>query len=50
MFVVKKLTGQKSYFASDFQWCCLTDQVSPSVMQQVVSVESSSLLLHNTDA
>ena len=32
-------------FASDFQWCCLTDHGSPSVMQRVVSVESSSLLL-----
>ena len=33
------------FFASDFQWCCLTDQGSPSVMQHVVSVESPSLLL-----
>ena len=32
-----------SSFASDSQWCCLKDQGSPSVMQQVVSVESSSL-------
>ena len=36
-----------SSFASDFQWCFLTDQVSPSVMQNIVSVESSSLLLHS---
>ena len=36
-----------SSFASDFQWCCLTDQGSPSVMQHIVSVESSSLLLHS---
>ena len=36
-----------SYFASDFQWCCLTDQGSPSVMQHIVSVKSSSLLLHS---
>ena len=34
-------------FASDFQWCCLTDQGSPSVMQHIISVESSSLLLHS---
>ena len=34
-------------FASDFQWCCLTDQGSSSVMQHTVSVESSSLLLHS---
>ena len=36
-----------SSFASGFQWCCLTDQGSPSVMQHIVSVESSSLLLHS---
>ena len=36
-----------SSFASDFQWCCLTDQGSPSVMQHIVSVESSSLLLNS---
>ena len=36
-----------SSFASDFQWCCLTDQGSPSVMQHIVSIESSSLLLHS---
>ena len=36
-----------SSFASYFQWCRLTDQGSPSVMQQIVSVESSSLLLHS---
>ena len=35
------------FFASVFQWCCLTDQGSPSVMQHIVSVESSSLLLHS---
>ena len=29
------------------QWCCLTDQGSPSVIQHIVSVESSSLLLHS---
>ena len=34
-------------FAPDFQWCCLTDQGSPSVMQHIVSVESSSLLFHS---
>ena len=37
------------FFASDFQWCCLTDQGSPSVMQHVISVESSSLLLHSIE-
>ena len=31
----------------DFKWCCLKDQGSPSVMQHIVSVESSSLLLHS---
>ena len=36
-----------SSFASDFQWYCLTDQGPPSVMQHIVSVESSSLLLHS---
>ena len=36
-----------SSFASDFQWCCLTDQGSPSVMQHIVSVKSLSLLLHS---
>ena len=30
-----------------FQLYCLTDQGSPSVMQHIVSVESSSLLLHS---
>ena len=35
----------RSSFASDFQW--LEDQGSPSVMQYVVFVESSSLLLHS---
>ena len=34
-------------FASDFQWCCLAVQESPTVTQDVVSVESSSLLLHS---
>ena len=33
--------------ASDFQWCCLADQGSPSVMQHIVFVESLSLLLHS---
>ena len=28
-------------------WCCLANQVPQSVMQNVVSVESSSLLLHS---
>ena len=36
-----------SSFASDFQRCCLTDQGSPSVMQHIESVDSSSLLLHS---
>ena len=36
-----------SSFASDFQWCCLADQGSPSVMQHIVSVEFSSSLLHS---
>ena len=36
-------------FASDSQWCCLIDKGSPSVMQHVVSVESSSLLLHSVE-
>ena len=36
-----------SSFASDFQWCCLTDQGSPSTMQHIVSVKPSSLLLHS---
>ena len=35
------------YFDGLIQLCCLADQGSPSVMQHVVSVESSSLLLHN---
>ena len=39
--------AQLIIFASDIQWCCLTDQGSPSVMQHIVSVESSSLLLHS---
>ena len=29
--------------------CCLADQGSPSVMQYIVSVKSSSLLLHSFD-
>ena len=33
-----------SSFASDFQWCCLTDQGSPSVILHIVSFGSSSLL------
>ena len=33
---------------SDFQWCCLTSQGSPVATQHVVSVESSSLILHGT--
>ena len=33
--------------SEDFQWCCLTDQGSSSVMQHIVAVESSSLLLHS---
>ena len=45
-FVVEVRMGL-SFFASDFQWCCLTDQGSPSAMQHIVSVESSSLLLHS---
>ena len=35
-----------AYFDGLIQLCCLADQGSPSVMQHVVSVESSSLLLH----
>ena len=35
--------------ASDFQWCCLTDQGSPSVMQHIESVESSSSLLDSIE-
>ena len=35
-------------FTSDFQWCCLAVQRSPSVTEHVVSVESSSLILHGT--
>ena len=35
------------YFDGLIQLCCLADQGSPSVMQHVVSVESSSLLLHS---
>ena len=38
-----------SSLASDFQWCCLTDHESPSVMQPIVSVETSSLLLHSIE-
>ena len=41
------LPGPPGLFASDSQWCCLTNQGSPSVMQHVVSVESSSLLFHS---
>ena len=29
---------------SAFQWCCLTSKGSPAVMQDVVSVESLSLI------
>ena len=36
-----------SSFASDFQWCFLADQGSPSLVRHVVSVESSSLLLYS---
>ena len=39
----------RSSFASDFLWRCLADQRSPSVTQNVVSVKSSSLLLHSID-
>ena len=35
-------------FTSDFHWCCLAVQRSPSVKVHVVSVESSSLILHGT--
>ena len=38
-----------SSFSSDFQLCRLEDQGSPSVTQYVVSVKSSSLLLHSFD-
>ena len=34
--------AQLSIFVSDLQWCSLADQGSPSVMQHIVSVESSS--------
>ena len=34
-------------FASDFQWCCFTDQESPSVVQHVVYVEPLFLLLYS---
>ena len=33
------------FFASDVQWCCLAVQGSPPVTQDVVSVESSCLLV-----
>ena len=33
--------------STDFQLCCLADQGSPSVSQHVVSVKSSSLILHS---
>ena len=36
------------FFASDFLWCCLAVQESPTVSQNVVSVESSTMLLHST--
>ena len=36
------------YIDGFIQLCCLADQGSPSVMQHLVSVESSSLLLHST--
>ena len=39
--------GSTDSGASDFQWWCLTDQGSPSVMQHIVSVEPWSLLLHS---
>ena len=38
------------FYCFRFQWCCVTDQGSPSVMQQIVSVESSSLLIHSIEA
>ena len=37
----------RSSFASDIQWCCLADQGSLSVTQQLVYVESSSLFFHS---
>ena len=37
--------GWLSSFASDFQWCCLADRGSPSVVRHIMSVGSSSLLL-----
>ena len=38
------------FIGSVFQWCCLTDKGSPSVMQHVVSFKFSSLLLHSIEA
>ena len=42
-------TGAQLMIFFCFQWCCLTDRGSPSVMQHIVSVESSSLLLHSIE-
>ena len=43
-FVMRKIE------ASNFLWCCSTNQGPSSVMQHVVSVDSLSLLLHSTEA
>ena len=42
-------TGAKLmiFFCFSFQWCSSADQGSPSITQHIVSVESSSLLLHS---
>ena len=40
-------TDYLSSLATNFLWCCLADQGSPTATQQIVSVESLSLLLHS---
>ena len=36
------------FYTSDFQWCCLAVQGSPTVIEHVVSVESLSLIRDGT--
>ena len=36
------------FFPSDFQWCVLVVHESPAVTEHLVSVESSSLMIHGT--
>ena len=47
LFLIQEMT-LTTYFASDFQWCCLAVLGSPTIAQYVVSAESSSFLLRST--